>query len=157
MSPRPPQALNQNIARPIEHALKKEYRNNGGLFLESDCDEQIIVSIPFNQVVKVTHILFQGPASAGPDRVKVYVNQPGGSLGFDEAETLASTQEFELSTAQLASDTPLAVYPPKFQKVRSLTLYVPSNHGEEDVTKVSKIAVFGVPEHTTNMNDLKSC
>lgn len=46
------ECLNQNPKHPIANALKQGYREDGGLFLESDCDEQILINIPFQQKVR---------------------------------------------------------------------------------------------------------
>ena len=46
----------------------------------------------------------------------------------------------------------------KFQKVQSVTLFIDANFADEDVTRLSKLVLFGTPQFTTNMNDWeKAC
>jgi hypothetical protein len=59
--------------------------------LQSDCDEQIILAIAFNQPVKVHSLKFRGPADSGPKTVRVFHNLPN-TLDFDRADGMASTQ-----------------------------------------------------------------
>jgi hypothetical protein len=44
------------------NALKQGYREDAGLFCSSDDDEQLIITIPFKQIVNLTSIAFAGPA-----------------------------------------------------------------------------------------------
>ena len=47
------------------------------LFLESDADEQLILSIAFNQKSKINAIIINGPADgSGPKSIKLYANRP---------------------------------------------------------------------------------
>ncbi len=48
------EVLNITADRSYENALKKGYRDDPGLFIESDCDEQILIHVPFTQQVKVS-------------------------------------------------------------------------------------------------------
>ena len=43
------EVLNQNTAKTWVNALKKGYRDDAGLYLESDTDEQLLIHIPFKQ------------------------------------------------------------------------------------------------------------
>lgn len=62
--------------------LLQGYREDDGLVLESDTDEQLLVNIPFNQKVKLQSIIIKGPDDGtGPKRVKLYINKCGGQHG----------------------------------------------------------------------------
>ena len=112
------------------------------------------MSIPFSQVVKLQSMEVRGPGDgSGPRRVKVFANSP--SLGFDEAASNKPLQEFELGSEHRSGSKALELYFVKFQNVRSLQIFVEDNETGEEVTRVSKIAIFGSTVHTTNMCDFK--
>ena len=71
------ECLNQQPAHGIENALKQGYREDDGLYLESDTDEQLLVNIRFNQSVKLSSIILKGPDDGhAPKRIKLFTNQP---------------------------------------------------------------------------------
>lgn len=41
------------------------YREDDGLHLESDADEQLLLYIPFTQVIKLYSVAFKGPEDEG--------------------------------------------------------------------------------------------
>ncbi len=51
------ECLNQNDSRTVQNVFK-----NGDGYLESDCDEQLIINIPFNQAVKLHSLTIKAPA-----------------------------------------------------------------------------------------------
>ena len=59
--------------------------------LKSDCDEQLILALAFNQVVKIQSIKLRAPAKSGPKTLRVFKNQPR-SLDFSQAESFESIQ-----------------------------------------------------------------
>ncbi|GJN89180.1 hypothetical protein Rhopal_002154-T1 [Rhodotorula paludigena] len=107
-------------------------------WLESDADEQLILHIPFTGNVKLRSILIKtGPAGYTPDKMLVFANQ---LLDFDEATSQDVTQSFDVAVTKEVVE--YAVRPAKFPSVRSLTLFFPSNHGE-DTTRVSFVGFKG--------------
>jgi hypothetical protein len=76
-------------------------------FVESDCDEELIINIPFvlvflysscrfNGMVKLASFcIIGGPEGSSPSKMKLYINQEG--LDFDTAEERAPVQEFDLA------------------------------------------------------------
>jgi hypothetical protein len=50
-------------------------REDDGLFLESDTDEQLLLNIHFNQKVRIHSITIKGPEEDGPKVVKLYTNR----------------------------------------------------------------------------------
>ena len=62
-------------------------------------------------------------------------------------------QEFEFSAEQ--GNKQIALKLAKFSAVHSVTVFVHSNQGGGDRTRVSKIALFGAPVETTKMSELK--
>ena len=81
------ECLNESDDHPYAHCL-----NPGGGFLESDCDEQLILSLAFNQAVKVHSLKIKAPSDKGPKTVRIFMNQPT-TLDFDKADSMVATQD----------------------------------------------------------------
>ena len=84
------ECLNEADDHPWSHCFGAP----GGGYLESDCDEQLILSITFNQVIKAHSIKVKGPKDKGPKTLRVFANLPN-TLDFDKAESTTATQDFE--------------------------------------------------------------
>ncbi|CAD6207054.1 unnamed protein product [Miscanthus lutarioriparius] len=74
------ECLNQDSSHSIVNALKQSLRDDEGLYLASDSDEQLLIYIPFMQVVKLHSALFKGPEEEGPKTVKLFSNKE--HMGF---------------------------------------------------------------------------
>jgi len=112
--------------------------NDESVFIESDADEQIIIHIPFTGHVKLRSILIKcGPSEHTPDKCKVFSNE---LLDFEDALTAVPTQEFEV--AQSRDMVEYSVRPARFSSIRNLTIFFPSNHGDE-VTRIYFIGFYG--------------
>ena len=59
LSPEPSQP--QAIGKDWGNALKQGYREDAGLFCTSDDDEQLIITVPFRQLVNLTSVSVAGP------------------------------------------------------------------------------------------------
>ena len=81
------ECLNESDEHPYAHCLQ-----SGGGYLESDCDEQIILSLSFNTAVKVHSLKVKAPRDKGPKTVRIFSNQPN-TLDFDKADGSTSTQD----------------------------------------------------------------
>ncbi|KAK4053268.1 hypothetical protein OIO90_004042 [Microbotryomycetes sp. JL221] len=79
-------------------------------------------------------LIKSGPAGHTPDKMHVYANQ---MLDFDQATSFDATQSFDVAITRDVIE--FAVRPAKFPSVHSLTLFFPSNHGEE----TSRISFVG--------------
>jgi len=114
-----------------------------GKFLESDCDEQLLLILPFNVPVKIHSIIVEGPESQAPAHIKLFLNKR--SFDFSDAETLPPVQEFDLTKEQTKQDASVQIplrYV-KFQNVNSLTIFVDKNHGNAETTKITKLVIIG--------------
>lgn len=80
------ECLNEADDHPFAHCL-----TSGG-YLQSDCDEQLILYLTFNQAVKIHSLKFKAPATIGPKNVRLFINQPR-TLDFDQAESSVSVQD----------------------------------------------------------------
>lgn len=125
---------------------------------KSDADEQLILHISFNEFVKVHSIKLTEfnrgvDPELNPTTIKLYVNRE--SMGFEDCEDIEPTQIFELNGDDLKEGAkPLLLKYVKFQRVRSITIFVEDNEGG-DITALGMLQFFGRPIAGTNMKDFK--
>lgn len=136
-----------------DHVLAHALTSKGG-YLESDCDEQLIISISFNQIVKIHSLRLNGPADKGPKTVKVFINQPK-TLDFESADSMEPVQTIELTPELLADGSVVPLRYVKFQSVSSITLFVKDNQSGGEVTQIDYLGFIGTPLNATNMSDFK--
>ncbi|KAG1265636.1 hypothetical protein G6F65_014162 [Rhizopus arrhizus] len=141
-------ALNQQTENNVKNIFKED-----DSYLESDVDEQLIISVPFNQPVKVHSLKFKVPNTANaPKTIKLYTNRQ--ALGFDDAESISETQTIELSPKDFEEDAIVNLRFVKFQNVTHITLFVVDNQEDEETTQIQQLIFIGTPVEATNMNDL---
>ena len=88
-----------------------------------------------------------------PTTVHIYVNRC--NLGFEDIEDVEPTQTLELTAADLKEDVdPIQLKFVKFQRVRSLTLFIEDNAGG-DISSLGGLKLMGRPVASTNMKDFK--
>lgn len=143
------ECLNESDDHSMTHCLST---STG--FLQSDCDEQLILSITFNQVVKIHSIKFRAPAPMGPKEVKLFINQPR-TIDFDLAESMTSVQDITLDPKDLESGQPVSLRYVKFQNVQNIQIYVRNNQSGAEVTQIDYVGFIGSPLMTTKMTDFK--
>ncbi|ERL89574.1 thioredoxin-like protein 1 [Dendroctonus ponderosae] len=142
------ECLNETDDHPLAHAL-----TSGGGFLQSDCDEQLIISITFNQSVKIHSLKFKAPADKGPKHVRIFINQPR-TLDFDLADGSNSVQDLVIPQEDLEGNLVNLRFV-KFQNVQNIQLFIKDNQSGSDVTQIDHLAFIGSPINTTNMGDFK--
>ncbi|KAG0204496.1 Thioredoxin-like protein 1 [Mortierella sp. GBA30] len=141
--------LNQQTANHIRNALKSD-----NTYLESDVDEQLIISVPFNQAVKLHSLkIIPKDIAHAPKTIKLYVNKL--TLGFDEAESVQETQTIVFTENDYEGNglTPLRFV--KFQNVTSVILFVVDNLGDEETTQIQQLLFIGSSLDGTDMSALK--
>ncbi|BBN13567.1 hypothetical protein MPTK1_6g04670 [Marchantia polymorpha subsp. ruderalis] len=146
------ECLNEKSDRTFINVLKQGYRDDNGLQLESDTDEQLLIYIPFNQVVKLHSLIIRAPAEEGPKTVKLFANRQ--NMGFGNVGDFPPSDVLTLTPEQLQGKPVLLKYV-KFQHVRSLTVFIEDNQSGAEETKVQKLAIVGSTVETTNMSELK--
>ncbi|KAK7206586.1 galactose-binding domain-like protein [Myxozyma melibiosi] len=108
--------------------------------LESDADEQLIMFIPFTGMVKLYSLLLRtAPTSSAPRTLKLFKNRT--DVDFSIAEDLKADEQLEHNN----SIADIVEYPLKraiFSNVKSLTLFVQDNYGD-DVSMISYIGLRG--------------
>ncbi|KAM7508508.1 hypothetical protein LguiA_018961 [Lonicera macranthoides] len=146
------ECLNQSPSHSFPNALKQGYREDEGLNLESDADEQLLIYIPFTTVIKLHSIVVEGPEEEGPKTVKLYTNRE--HMGFSNVNDFPPSDTAVL-TADNNKGTPVLLKYVKFQNVRSLTIFIEDNQSGSELTKVKKIGLYGTTVETTDMKGLK--
>lgn len=132
--------------------------------LSSDSDEQLLIKIAFKERVKLQSIEVLGPNQSAPRNVKLFVNKP--NMTFDDVSDEAADQEFEFEEQQVNDaaeqddDEPVgskahALKATKFRTLTHLTVFIEGNQGSEDHTKMSHLALYGLPLATTDLSKLK--
>ncbi|KAM8871940.1 thioredoxin-like protein 1 [Synchiropus splendidus] len=144
------ECLNESDDCGFENCLTKDTS-----YLESDCDEQLLITMAFNQPVKLFSMKLQSSEFAqAPKVMKVFINLPR-SMGFDDAERNEATQTLDLTEEEYKEDGLIPLRYVKFQNVQSVTLFVKSNQGDEETTRINYLTFIGTPVQATNMNDFK--
>uniref|UniRef100_A0A8B9CY40 Thioredoxin-like protein 1 n=3 Tax=Anserinae TaxID=2068722 RepID=A0A8B9CY40_9AVES len=144
------ECLNESDEHGFDNCLRKD-----STYLESDCDEQLLITVAFSQPVKLYSMKLQGPDNGqGPKYIKIFINLPR-SMDFEEAERSEPTQALELTPDDIKEDGIIQLRYVKFQNVNSVTLFVQSNHGDEETTRITYFTFIGTPVQATNMNDFK--
>lgn len=124
-------------------------------YLESDCDEQLMLTITFNQPVKVHSLKIRAPADGtAPKTVKIFMNQPN-EVDFDSGERMEGVQKLVLEPEDVTGEKVIPLRFVKFQNVSNLVVFVVDNQGGDEVTKLEYLKIFGIPCNATNMGDFK--
>merc|ERR1711871_809750 len=141
--------LNSNDS--IENVLVPGKAGN----MSSDCDEQILLTIPFQLTVRVHSVRFRAPdGGVAPATVKFFIDNA--SIGFDEAESDPPTQLLELDEDMSTTDgPPISLNFVKFQRVNLLTIFIQGNVSDGEQTVLDSLTIFGNTKETTDMKNLK--
>jgi hypothetical protein len=118
----------------------------GTSYLESDVDPELLISIPFNDTVKLKSIVIFSAISPeqAPKNVKLFINQL--SMDFGDAETLQPAQEIELKRSEVVGGSKIELRFVRFQSVRNLHILVKDNQEDEETTRIDSIDLFGTGE-----------
>ncbi|KAJ3259880.1 hypothetical protein HDU77_001600 [Chytriomyces hyalinus] len=142
-----------------DHTVGSIFGKDAKQYLESDVDEQIILVIPFNQVVKLHSLQISGPKDKAPKSIKTYINRAT-TLAFEEGDSIEPIEVIDLAPVYTAEGDLVSATVPlrfvKYQSVNSITLFVGQNLGGQETTVINKLALFGSPvEVTKNLAELK--
>uniref|UniRef100_A0A493SSR3 Thioredoxin like 1 n=1 Tax=Anas platyrhynchos platyrhynchos TaxID=8840 RepID=A0A493SSR3_ANAPP len=111
------ECLNESDEHGFDNCLRKD-----STYLESDCDEQLLITVAFSQPVKLYSMKLQGPDNGqGPKYIKIFINLPR-SMDFEEAERSEPTQALELTPDDIKEDGIIQLRYVKFQNVNSVTV-----------------------------------
>jgi len=131
--------LNEAEAHKAKEFLQQQGQTENNL--ESDCDEQLLLIIPFLKPVRINAIMIGGPDDFAPSHAKLFINKL--NWDFSDAESSPAVQELNLSKEDTKNGKQIALKYVKFQNVNSLTIFVDKNHGNKDKTVISKLVIVG--------------
>ncbi|KAJ1309797.1 hypothetical protein OPQ81_006562 [Rhizoctonia solani] len=151
--------LNESDTHNIKSILGNKTLNTGKSYLESDSDEQLLINLYFNQSVRIRSIIiYTADAPHAPKAIKLAINRP--ALGFEDVESATEPDMAqvikELSPDDIANSRRIPLRYVRFQSVRSLHIFVASNQGNKDETRINGIDVFGQPVETTKMANFRA-
>ncbi|ORZ05778.1 PITH domain-domain-containing protein [Absidia repens] len=149
ITPNQMDALNQQEEHNVKNLFKKDES-----YLESDVDEQLIISVPFNQPVKLHSLKFKVPEIAkAPKTIKIFANRQ--NLGFEDADSMKETQTLILEPKDFEDDAIVNLRFVKFQNIVNIVLFVADNQEDEETTAIQQLTFIGSTVESTNMGDLK--
>jgi len=126
------------------HTMKDMFKVSSS-YLESDVDEQLLLNVIFNQRVRVKSISFHTNdefKDQAPKDVHLLINKP--APGFEDVEDASAiVQKFTLTADDVSKGKIIPLRYVKFQIVHSLHIFVSSNAGEADTTRIDGIEIFG--------------
>ncbi|KAL1956974.1 hypothetical protein VTO42DRAFT_6463 [Malbranchea cinnamomea] len=115
--------------------------------LESDADEELLMTIPFTGQVKLHSLLiYAAPTPSAPKTIKLFRNRP--DLDFSTAADLSPTQTLTVPQTLTGADADVLEIPLNralWNTTTSVTLFFEHNwsDGDEDVTRVGYIGFKG--------------
>ena len=141
-----------NSKQTLERIMQSGVRDQDDLLLESDADEQLLLTIAFKGMVKIESLQLTAPGDGrAPKELKLIINRR--TIDFSDAEALAGEQVLEIAEDKLGERIELNFV--KFQRVERLSVFISSNQGDEETSALSMLKLFGAPIFTTNLADFK--
>lgn len=144
--------LNDSPDHPFTTSVIEQGTSNSKT-VESDADEELLIFIPFSQVVRLQSIVVRGPRTNGPKTVHIFAG--GRGMSFDDCQHQKATEVLELSQDQVESGSHVVLDYSLYQKVECVTLFFENNQEDGDVTAVSGVTFFGVPHGVMNVSEIK--
>ncbi|KAK5658853.1 hypothetical protein OQA88_1667 [Cercophora sp. LCS_1] len=137
-------------------------------WVESDTDEQLMLFMPFQSMLKLHTIqITSNPpqdnddddddeAPMRPRRIKLFSNKPH-NLGFDEAEDMTATQVIELTESDWNAQgtANIALRYVKFQNINSLVMFVVDGDGDSEKVRIDRIRLIGEAGEKREMGKLE--
>mmetsp|Transcript_63876 Transcript_63876/g.114046 ORF Transcript_63876/g.114046 Transcript_63876/m.114046 type:complete len:218 (-) Transcript_63876:55-708(-) len=140
-------ALNEHEPEACKRVLKPWHeRLDTSKHLSSDADEELLIFIPFTEVVKLRAIVvIGGDEGEAPSKMRVFTNRE--DIDFDLANNSVPVQEWELSEDSRHGELEYATKYSKFTSVCNVTLHFPSNFGGD----ITTLYFLGLKGETTSV------
>ena len=66
--------LNESESHRLKDFLADQTSTQQGKFLQSDCDAQLLLTIPFSGSVRIHSLIIEGPQGKAPKSIKLFIN-----------------------------------------------------------------------------------
>jgi hypothetical protein len=135
--------LNQKTTNTIKSMM------DGKGWLESDVDEQLMISISFNQAVKLHSLKISNTgehSDQAPKTIKTFINQPA-LPSFEQGDSEPNVEVL------IKSKDMISLKYVRYQSVHQLTLFVVDNQSDAETTIIDSLVLYGTPVETTNMKE----
>mmetsp|Transcript_84833 Transcript_84833/g.236166 ORF Transcript_84833/g.236166 Transcript_84833/m.236166 type:complete len:163 (+) Transcript_84833:36-524(+) len=125
--------------------------------LRSDCDEQMILYVPFTGTVKLKQLELTAPAGDhAPTRAKLFINRK--ALGFEDVDSVKPTQEIDLEASDKGEPLLIKLDYVNFQRVTSVHIHFENDREPDDEkTEISRLRFFGTSTKRVDVSELKKC
>jgi len=136
------ECLNEDDEHPWTNAV---IESANSACLKSDCDEQLLLRIVFVNKVKLFGLKLVGTGSScpTPNKIRLFINQTN-SLDFDKAESGTPTLDLNVEKSSCLEDSDAINLPKlKFANVENITIFIPGNSEEDDVTVLKSLIFIG--------------
>jgi hypothetical protein len=111
-------------------------------FIASDADPEVLLFVPFHEIVKIRGVLISGTNDASaPGSIKIFVNARDVN-GFESVERLQPEETIMLACTSAEDAVVYRINPAKFQNVACVALLVPESFGDEE-THLCRIEFYG--------------
>jgi len=138
-----------------EHPMKWVFEDDGELYLESDCDPELLMEFTFSQKIKLHSMKLKSfDDGTAPKSMRLFINQPN-LMDFDAARDGKALQEIEFNKDDVVDGNIVPLKYVKLQSVNSITVFFPDNMGDEETSKIQNLVFYGKPVNTTNMRDFQ--
>ncbi|KAH9981457.1 PITH domain-containing protein [Lactifluus volemus] len=150
--------LNEVDEHNLKSILSDKTRNMTDSYLLSDADEELLLNIHFNQAVRVRSIILHtAEPQKGPKLIKILINRNAISFeDVEDAEEPEVAQILEVPEDAIKEGRQIDLRFVRFQSVNTLHIFVCSNHGGEETTRLDAIDILGFPSGSTkDFSELK--
>jgi len=136
------ECLNDSSKSPFANIFKDD-----ATFVESDTDEQLLFTVAFRKISGIKSLKFVSPKDgSGPKKIKIFQNKP--NMGFSDVEDLKADKEITLTPKDLEAESPaIALDYAKFIKVDTLSVFIESNQGNKEATRLNRVVIWGKKSH----------
>jgi len=136
-----------NRSKCLNESRQHKFQNiliNDGSYLESDCDEQLLISITFRRQVRIHSLKISAPnRGSAPRNIKLFANQ--NYMDFNNIHDVPPSQQLRLTPKNFEPNQIINLNSIKFAKVNSVTIFIEDNQGGDKFTILEQIQFIGKP------------